>query len=289
MRNVAGKVAFITGGASGLGLAMARSFTAAGMKVVIADIEDQALASARQEFEDTNADVITLKVDVTDRAAMEQAAKDTISAFGKVHVLCNNAGVALSGNVSEMGYRDWDWVMKVNLDGVINGIVAFINLIKAHGEGGHVVNTASMAGQVGMAGLSVYNTTKFAVVGLSESMRQDLAEDNIGVSVLCPGFVATNIFSSERNRPGVFGGESASSFSLGASGVIDADREARMQEILTNALDPEIIGDMVLHAIQADIFYILSHPEFKDTVANRSKELSDTFDLWADYRLQHNL
>ena len=120
MKDVAGKVAFITGGASGLGLAMARSFTAAGMKVVIADIQDDALDAAREEFSESNTEVLTMKVDVTDRGAMEQAAKDTIEAFGKIHVLCNNAGVVLSGNIADMVYKDWDWVMKVNLDGVIN-------------------------------------------------------------------------------------------------------------------------------------------------------------------------
>ena len=145
MEQVAGKVAFITGGASGLGLAMARSFTAAGMKVVIADIEDESLEKASVEFQDTNADVITMKVDVTNREAMQQAADDTIKAFGKVHVVCNNAGVAMSGNIADMTYKDWDWVTRVNLDGVINGMVTFAKLIKSHGEGGHIVNTASMA------------------------------------------------------------------------------------------------------------------------------------------------
>jgi NADP-dependent 3-hydroxy acid dehydrogenase YdfG len=184
MQNVEGKVAFITGGASGLGLAMARSFTNAGMKVVIADIQDDALEAVANEFSDSNASLITMQVNVTDRDAMEDAASRTVDEFGKVHVVCNNAGVAVSGNVADMTYQDWDWVMQVNLDGVVNGIVSFVNRIKEHGEGGHFVNTASIAGQFGMGGLSVYNATKFAVVGMSESMRQDLAGSNIGVSVL---------------------------------------------------------------------------------------------------------
>ena len=253
------------------------------MKVVIADIQDDALAAAREEFSESNAEVVTMKVDVTDRGAMEQAAKDTIEAFGKIHVLCNNAGVALSGDITDMGYKDWDWVMKVNLDGVINGMVTFANLIKSHGEGGHIVNTASMAGQLGMGGLSVYNTTKFAVVGMSESMRQDLAPFNIGTSVLCPGFVATQIFTSERNRPDLLGGAQASSF--GTEGIdLGGEAGERMEEMLANALDPAVIGDMVLHAIQNDEFYILSHTEFKDAVADRGRELSDSFDRWAAYR-----
>ncbi len=291
MKDVAGKVAFITGGASGLGLAMARSFSAAGMKVVIADIQDDALAAAKEEFSDTNANVITMKVDVTDRKAMEQAAKDTIEAFGKVHVLCNNAGVAVNGEIGDMTYKDWDWVMKVNLDGVVNGMVTFTNLIKSHGEGGHIVNTASIAGQLGMGGMSVYNTTKFAVVGMSEAMHQDLAPHNIGTSVLCPGFVATQIFTSERNRPAQLGGSGASTFDLNGVGdkeLSDEDAQ-RMQEMLDNALDPSVIGDMVLYAIQNDEFYILSHGEFKDAVAERGRALSDSFDRWTAYRQEHNI
>ena len=212
MEHVEGKVAFITGGASGIGLAMARSYTSSGMKVVVADIQDDALDAVRDKFSDSNAELVAMKVDVTSREAMEQVAMDTEVAFGKIHVLCNNAGVALSGSVDEMSYEDWDWVMNVNLQGVINGTVSFINRLKSRGEGGHIVNTASMAGQVGIALMSVYNTTKFAVVGMSEAMRQDLEPFNIGVSVLCPGFVATNIFTSERNRPQVQKSASASNF-----------------------------------------------------------------------------
>ena len=282
MEQVAGKVAFITGGASGLGLAMARAFTGAGMKVAIVDIEDKALAAARAEFEETNADVITLKTDVTDRQAMAEAAEETIAAFGKIHVLCNNAGVALNGNVLDMTYKDWDWVTRVNLDGVINGMVTIGPLIKSHGEGGHIVNTASMAGQIGVASLSVYNATKFAVVGMSEAMRGDLEPFGIGTSVLCPGFVATDIYSSERNRPGEFGGESASKFNLGQDANVSVDQ-------LPGLLPAQVIGDMVLHAIQNDVFYIMSHSEMKDAVSQRGQMISEAFDYWADYRQVHKV
>ena len=201
MKDVTGKVAFITGGASGLGLAMAGSFSAAGMKVAITDIEQAALDQVQEEFARSNAEVINLKVDVTDRDAMEQAAQETEAAFGKVHVVCNNAGVAVSGRADLMDYKDWDWVMGVNLDGVINGVQAFVNRIKAHGEGGHFVNTAWMAGMMPIPGGSIYTTSKYAVVGMSEVMRTDLARFNIGVSVLCPGGVTTNVANSGRNRP----------------------------------------------------------------------------------------
>ena len=281
MQDVAGKVAFITGGASGLGLAMAKSFTGAGMRVVIADIEESALAAAMESFGDTNADIMPMRVDVTSRDAMENAAQETLDAFGKVHVLCNNAGVAMTGNIADHTYADWDWLMRVNVEGVVNGVVSFINHIKSHGEGGHVVNTASMAGQVGMGNLSVYNTSKFAVVGMSEAMRQDLEPAGIGVSVLCPGFVATNIYTSERNRPNDFGGTDASEFAIGNSAE---EKAAARQQILETALPAELIGDMVLHAIQVNEFYIFSHPELKDAVVMRGQAISDAFDRWAAWR-----
>lgn len=290
MQNVAGKVAFITGGASGLGLAMARSFTGAGMKVVIADVQQDALDAAAKEFAESNAEVLTLKVDVSDRDAMEDAANKTIEAFDKVHVLCNNAGVAISGNIGDHTYKDWDWVMNVNLNGVINGVVSFVKRIKEHGEGGHIVNTASIAGQFAMGGLGIYNTTKFAVVGMSETMRQDLAQFNIGTSVLCPGFVATNIYTSERNRPDALGGADASSFGIGSmTDLSDEEREERVTEMMASVMPPAVIGDMVLEAIQKDIFYILSHADFKAPVMQRFEEIGSSFDHWENYRKEHDV
>ena len=198
MRAVAGKTAFITGGASGIGLAMARSFSAAGMKVVIADIEQAALDTAQNEFEASNAEFLTVQVDVTDRDGMAAAAAATESRFGNVHVVCNNAGVAVGGRIDEMTYDDWDWVLGVNLNGVVNGVRTFVDRVKAHGEGGHFVNTASMAGHISIPGLGVYTASKFAVVGLSETMRPDLLGHNIGVSVLCPG-MSTSIVRARRS------------------------------------------------------------------------------------------
>jgi NADP-dependent 3-hydroxy acid dehydrogenase YdfG len=276
MKDVAGKVAFITGGASGIGLAMAHSFSAAGMKVVIADIEEAALQGATESFGNSNAGVITVQVDVTDRDAMADARQRTLDAFGKVHVLCNNAGVFINGNIADMTYNDWDWVMKVNIDGVINGIVTFIDDLKAHGEGGHIVNTASIAGQYGVPGLSVYVASKFALVGISVSMRADLANDNIRVSVLCPGVVATGIGSSERNRPDEFSGSAT---------VMPQQRDGDPSDM--TVMDPPEIGDMVLHAILNDQFYILTHPEFQPVLQRRSEELDASFDYWRDYRTQH--
>lgn len=284
MKDLAGKVAFVTGGASGLGLAMARSFTSAGMKVAIADIEDSALEAARAEFAESNADVITIKVDVTDRDALEAAAQETEAAFEKVHVVCNNAGVAIRGNIKDHSFRDWDWVMGVNLHGVVNGIQVFANRIIEHGEGGHIVNTASMAGHLGIASMSIYNTTKFAVVGLSECLQGDLEPFNVGVSVLCPGFVNTDIFSSQRNRPEPLGGSNASGFIPGKSGL-PSDREIdEFKQRLDGIINASLVGDMVLHAIQENEFYIFTHPEFKQVVQDRSHRISQAFDRWANFR-----
>jgi NADP-dependent 3-hydroxy acid dehydrogenase YdfG len=289
MKDVTGKVAFITGGASGMGLAMARSFSAAGMKVVIADIEDSALEAVAKEFAASNADVLTMKVDVTDRDAMEQAAQATEEAFGKVHVLCNNAGVAVGGSIADMSYEDWDWVMKVNLDGVVNGIQTFVNRIRSHGEGGHIINTASIAGHMAIPALSVYNTTKFAVVGLSEAVRHDLAVDNIGVSVLCPGIVDTGIFESGRNRPAELTGENDTAASVLSANDSDEQSQQRLAAVRDNALDPAVVGDMVLDAIVQNDLYIFTHPEFVEATNARSAEMQSAFERWKNYREEHGV
>jgi NADP-dependent 3-hydroxy acid dehydrogenase YdfG len=289
MRDVAGKVAFVTGGASGMGLAMVRSFSAAGMKVVVADIEQQALDKVAEEFAASNGAVITLPLDVTDRAAMERAADAAEEAFGKVHVVCNNAGVAVGGPVDEMSYADWDWVLGVNIDGVVNGVQTFASRLEAHGEGGHFVNTASMAGHVAIPGLSVYSTSKFAVVGLSEVMRADLAAKGIGVSVLCPGVVKTSIFESGRNRPANLTGERDTASLVLTSDGSDEERAARLADLLANALDPAVVGDMVLHAIQSDEFYIFTHPEIQQIAEARREEMAAAFERWRTYRTNHGV
>ena len=289
MKDVAGKVAFITGGASGMGLAMAKSFSAAGMKVAIADIEQAALDTAIASFGPTNADVIALKADVADREAMARAADATEEAFGKVHVVCDNAGVAVGGAMDQMSYQDWDWVINVNLHGVINGVQTFVERIKSHGEGGHFVNTASMAGHIAIPGLGVYNTTKFAVVGMSETMRADLAQHDIGVSVLCPGLVNTNIFDSGRNRPEDLQAETDTASSLLMAGLTDTERDARMIELMQSALEADVVGDMVLHAIVDDEFYIFTHPEIEGAVTTRFNEMKDSFERWTAYRKEHDI
>ncbi len=282
MKDVKGKVAFVTGGASGIGLGIVRSFLGAGMKVAVADIEQAALDKVKQEFEPSSAEMIYLNVDVTDRDAMEQAAEQTENAFGKVHVVCNNAGVAVAGRVDKMDYKDWDWVMGVNVDGVINGVKTFVDRIKAHGEGGHFVNTASMAGQMPIPGGSVYTAGKYAVVGLSEVMRTDLARFDIGTSVLCPGGVITNVSASGRNRP----------MDLQLKKDTSRLRMGKIplgESVLGDMLDASIIGDMVLAAVLANDAYIFSHPALKSGVDARTRAINESFARWSQYREDHNL
>jgi NAD(P)-dependent dehydrogenase (short-subunit alcohol dehydrogenase family) len=223
---------------------------------------------------------------------MARAADETERAFGKVHVLCNNAGVAVAGRIDSMTYRDWDWVLGVNLNGVVNGLQTFIERIVRHGEGGHIVNTASMAGQMPVPGLSVYNASKYAVVGISETIRQELAPMGIGVSVLCPGVVATNIFDSGRNRPAEMKPEDGKdnarlvvgSDGGGASAASDAGQEAQRAAMLAAALDPATVGDMVVDAIRNDDAYIFTHPELKGIVDMRQAAIAAGFERWAAYK-----
>lgn len=288
MDDIVGKVAFITGAASGMGLAMARSFSAAGMKVVLADIEQDALTKVEKEFSASNREALCIRADVTSRDSMEEAAQKTVERFSKVHVLVNNAGVAVQGKLDEMEYRDWDWTLGVNLDGVINGIQAFVSLIKAHGEGGHIINTASMAGQIALPGIGVYTASKYAVVGISETLRLDLARDNIGVSVLCPGLVDTNIFYSGRNRPSTL--EASTDTSKIVSRTASSETEGSTKKIdMPDMLNPKIVGDMVLHAIKTNDPYIFTHPELEDRVEERFESIRDSFERWRSYRETHQL
>ena len=276
MKDVAGKTAFITGGASGMGLAMTRSFASAGMNVVVADIESNALTAVADEFAESNAAVLALQVDVADTKSVADAASTTKEAFGNVHVLVNNAGIATGGLLAEAEPNDWRWTMNVNLDGVFNGLHAFLPDMMAHGEPGHVVNTASLAGHMPVRSLGVYVASKFAVVGLSETLRDELSESPIDVSVLCPGVVNTNIFTSTRNRPASLPVTQETEFDDPANSATRLDSEF-------NVIEPDVVGDIVLHAIQHHQFYIFTHPEFAESVATRTKEIEEAFAYWEDY------
>jgi len=253
MRDVAGKTAFITGGGSGVGFGMAHAFTAAGMNVVIADLRQDHLDEAMKSL--PSARTHAIRLDVTDRAAMALAADETERVFGKVHVLCNNAGINLFNDIGEASYDDWDWILGVNLGGVVNGIQSFVPRIKAHGEGGHVVNTASMGAFIARARPGIYCTSKFAVRGLSEALRGSLAHHRIGVSVLCPGLVKSAIYESERSRP--------AHLMMGAKPT-DPQFLERLAQVHSVGMAPQEVGAKVLRGIQRNDFYIFSHPEFKE-------------------------
>jgi NAD(P)-dependent dehydrogenase (short-subunit alcohol dehydrogenase family) len=208
VKELNGKVAFVTGGGSGIGLGIAGAFANAGMKVVLADLRQDHLDSALAEFARRGQakSVHAIRLDVTDRAAMAAAADETERIFGKVHVLVNNAGIGIQGPFKGITFADWDFGMAVNLGGVINGLQTFLPRIRAHGEGGHVVSTASLAALVPMpAPFVTYVAAKAAVVAISETIRGELMQENIGVSVLCPGPIRTNIHEVSRNRPAKFG------------------------------------------------------------------------------------
>jgi NAD(P)-dependent dehydrogenase (short-subunit alcohol dehydrogenase family) len=269
MKNVEGKVAFITGGASGMGLGMARVFSKAGMKVVIADVHRDHLDSAMEKFRGANPGVHALQVDVADRAAMTRAADEAERVFGKVHVLCNNAGVGIVGPILEATYDDWDWGMGVNLGGVINGVQTFASRIRKHGEGGHIVTTASMSGLLGgVAG--IYATAKYAVVGFMETLRPELEPFGIGVSVFCPGLVNTNIHEVEKHRPAQYGNT-----------TYRAPSEKRAQfmkaKILPSGMDPLEVGERVLRGIRRNDLYILTHPEYEPGLRERFAAILASF------------
>lgn len=289
MKPLAGKTAFVTGGASGIGFALSRAFLDAGMRVALTDVETGALHRAAHELACHQDQLITLQVDVTDRDSMERAAQQTEAAFGKVHLLCNNAGVSMSEYADKMRYADWDWLIGIDFLGVINGVQTFLPRLKSHGEGAHIVNTASILGLAPSPRMAAYSAAKSAVISLSEVLRADLSPYRIGVSVLCPGMVDTNLLHSARNRPASFGSEPprprpSLAELTDAPGV---EYAARMRELIAGAIDTSQCAEMVLHAIVNDEFYIFTHPELKASMDARAAEISAALARWAQYRKEH--
>jgi NAD(P)-dependent dehydrogenase (short-subunit alcohol dehydrogenase family) len=256
MRDVASMTAFITGGGSGVGFGMAKAFCAAGMNVVIADVRQDHLDHAMEGLRGNQ--VHAVRVDVTDRAAMARAADETERVFGKVHIVCNNAGINLFNDIGEATYDDWDWILGVNLGGVVNGVRTFVPRIRAHGEGGHIVNTGSMASFIAGGRAGIYCTSKFAVRGMSEALRWSLLPHRIGVSLLCPGLVKSAIYESEQIRPANLSAEATRT---------DPQFLARLVQAHEGGMEPEEVGQKVLRAIQRNDFYIFSHPEFKEELS----------------------
>jgi NAD(P)-dependent dehydrogenase (short-subunit alcohol dehydrogenase family) len=265
MEKLSGKVAVVTGAASGIGRALAVHFASEGMRLVLADIEEAPLESVSAALRDAGSEVETAVVDVSEARELEALAERCTARFGGAHVLCNNAGVAVGGAAWEVAIEDWSWVVGVNLFGVIHGIHAFLPRMLASGEEGHIVNTASIAGLISPGFFGPYNVTKHAVVTLSETLLAELtaSDAKIGVSVLCPGWVQTRLHESDRNKPGAAPGG-------------DPDQEALRNIIaglLAGGIAPEPVAALVAEAIRENRFWIRTHPEMEPGVKARCEAI----------------
>jgi NAD(P)-dependent dehydrogenase (short-subunit alcohol dehydrogenase family) len=249
------RVAVVTGGGSGIGRALTLALAREGAKVVVADVDEAAMERVAREARDHGAEAVTVRTDVTELAQVQALAERAWKTFGAVHVLCNNAGVAAWGGLEKATHRDWQWVLGVNLWGVIHGIEAFVPRMIAGGQPGHIVNTASMAGLIASQGLGVYNTSKYAVVGLSETLAKDLKPYGIGVSVLCPMGVETRIRESERSRPAALRNEPGTA-------------EAAV-ELIGRYLTPDTVAGMVLDAMRRGELYVITHDEGLEPLRRR--------------------
>ena len=268
LEQLSGKVAVVTGGASGIGKGIAQRLIARGMQVVIADIEQGALDRTAAEI-----GAAAVRTDVSDFESVQALASEVQRRFGAVHVVCNNAGVGSMARIADMTVKDWRWMVGVNLWGVIHGVTAFLPLLKANPDGGHIVNTASVGGLATMPGLGPYAVTKFGVVALSETLAQELAEDGakVGVTVLCPGPVRTNIKASSRNRPAALAG----------GGLTDVDLETSEFGARSRWIDPEDAGEIVALAIQRGDLYAFTHPEMGPRVEERHQAIARAFEAAA--------
>lgn len=273
MQDLVGKVAFVTGAASGIGLGIAEALAQAGVKVMMADIEQDALDREVARLAATNADVAGVRADVSLKDELQRAADATIERFGKVHILVNNAGVGGGGTYGEWSDASWDWVIGVNLMSVVWGIEIFGPLMEKHGEGGQIVSTASMAGLVAAVAPG-YNVTKYGVVALSEGLRPTLATKGIGVSVLCPGFIRTRIMESARAIPERLVGQIA----LPDPSSLPNEFAVMAAQAIQNGIDPLYVGELVVEGIEGDWPYIFTDNNFEGGVDLRFAAIKAGFD-----------
>jgi NAD(P)-dependent dehydrogenase (short-subunit alcohol dehydrogenase family) len=266
MDDLEGKVAFITGGSSGIGRGIALAFARAGMRVVATGRREQHLAEAAKLFADEGLEVETRQLDVVDFDAVQRAAEQTQQRYGAVHVLVNNAGIGLAGPVAQAKQSDWDWIIDVNLKGVGHGLQAFLPLIRAHGEGGHIVNTSSMGALLPVSA-GLYCMTKAGLVALSETLRIELAPENIGVSAYLPGPVHSNIGTGTMDRP--------AQYADGGYAPPDPSKRAPMDAL--PFMSAEEAGERVLQGVRRNDMFILTHPEFREGVRERHDTVMAAF------------
>jgi NAD(P)-dependent dehydrogenase (short-subunit alcohol dehydrogenase family) len=273
MKDLAGKTAFVTGAASGIGLGVATRLAQAGVKVMLCDIEEAALEKAVAGLKQTNADIDGVRADVSVKAELQAAAEATLARYGEVHIVHNNAGVTGGGGYGAWTDAGWSWTIGVNLMAVIWGVEIFGPLIERHGQGGHIVNTASIAGLISGSG-NAYNVTKYGVMALSEGLRVELAPRGIGVSVLCPGFIRTQIIDSVRNLPGRFAGAVPVTPMEGAT----PDWLTSIRDRIAGGIDPLYVGDLVREGIEEDWAYIFTDNEFEPFIDARFAGIKAGFD-----------
>lgn len=276
MSQFAGKTAIISGGAEGIGFSVAQAMGKQGMNVVLGDIDAAQLGQAKAKLEAQGIDVLTVQMDVSKQEQWKAAAEQAVERFGKVHMLVNNAGVGgAAGAIEQTDDKDWRWVLDVNLMGVVYGTEAIVPLMKQHGEGGWIINVASMAGMMGVPFAGAYTATKVAVVGMSESWHAELKPHNIQVSVLCPAFVKTRINHSHRNKPSEYKNEDQAATQSSSESSPMAEH---MQKVIDAGLAPEIVGERVVEAISAGELYIFTHPNYRKAVQARFKAIDDAFE-----------
>jgi NAD(P)-dependent dehydrogenase (short-subunit alcohol dehydrogenase family) len=266
MQDFSGKHAFITGGASGAGLGQAKVFGGAGCRVTIADIRPDAIEAALAELRGRGIEAYGIPLDITDRAAFARAADEAEAHFGPLHLLFNTAGVSIFGPLEQASYDDYDWVVNVNWWGVVNSMQTWVPRMLAHGEGGHIVNTASLGAFFANSGAGIYSATKFAVHGITMAMRDALKDKGIGVSVLCPANIRSNIAESVKTRPA----------HLSNSGYKVDEREiAALHEIYSQGMDPEELAGHVKAAIEENRFYIIPYPEARGLLEAAFQQVLD--------------
>jgi NAD(P)-dependent dehydrogenase (short-subunit alcohol dehydrogenase family) len=271
MSQFSGKTAVISGGAQGIGLSIAKALGEQNMNIVLADIDQENLQKAASELQAAGVSVLTVVLDVADEAQWQAVGQQTVERFGKVHMVVNNAGVGGdSGSIESQNKKGWQWVLDVNLMGVVYGAKAIVPLIKQHGEGGWVINVASMAGMTGVPYSGAYTATKAAVVALSESWAGELERKGIKVSVLCPAFVQTRIYDSERNRPEQY---QTDDWDVTSKSSVSK----RAKDMVENGIEVSIIGKRVVEALNAGELYIFTHPNYRPVVQRQAAVIDKAF------------